>query len=268
MPQFVSWFLTFGARCGGTIIALISYAGGFALLLGATCNALVSGPPLQRRHVLQQMQRIGVSSWSIVTLINIFLGMVLALQSAYQLQKFAANIYIAGLVALSVTREIGPILTALILAGRVGASIAAELGTMQVTEQVDALHTLATSPVRYLVVPRFIALLVVAPVLTLYADFCGILGGFIVGVFKLHIVPRFYWRMTMEPLTLTDVTTGLLKTFVFAVIICVVSCYEGFRTEGGAEGVGRSTTQAVVASFILIIAADCLLTALFYFGWK
>ncbi len=268
MPPLVSWFTALGGRFGGAVIALISYAGGFALLLGATCSALVTGPPLHRRHYFQQMQRIGVSSWSIVALINLFLGMVLALQSAYQLQKFAANIYIAGLVALSVTREIGPILTALILAGRVGASIAAELGTMQVTEQVDALHTLATNPVRYLVVPRFIALLVVQPVLTLYADFCGILGGFLVAVFKLHISSNIYWRMTADPLVFKDVFTGLLKSLVFAVIICIVSCYEGFRTEGGAEGVGRSTTRAVVMSFILIIAADCLLTALFYFGWQ
>ena len=268
MPQLIGWFLTFGARFGGTVIALVSYAGGFALLLGATCGAVIDGLALHRRHIFQQMQRIGVNSWSIVALINIFLGMVLALQSAYQLQKFAANIYIAGLVALSVTREIGPILTALIVAGRVGASIAAELGTMQVTEQIDALSTLATNPVRYLVVPRFIALLIVQPILTLYADFCGILGGFVVAVFKLHISASLYWRMTTEPLVFKDVFTGLLKSLVFAVIICIASCYEGFRTEGGAEGVGRSTTRAVVISFILIIAADCLMTALFYFGWQ
>ena len=266
MQQMARWYELIRNRVGAAVIGMVSYAGGFALLLGETCGFLAAR--VRRQHVLQQMQTIGVNSWSIVALINVFLGMVLALQSAYQLQKFGGNIYIAGLVALSVTREIGPILTALILAGRVGASIAAELGTMRVTEQIDALETLATSPVRYLVVPRFIALLVVEPVLTLYADFCGILGGYIVGVFKLNITPRFYWRMTTEPLVFRDVFTGLLKSLVFAVIICIVSCYEGFRTEGGAEGVGRSTTRAVVLSFILIIAADCLLTALFYFGWR
>ena len=266
MQLITRWFLAVGERCGGAVIGMVSYAGGFALLLGHTVRFALSG--VRRRHVWAQMETIGVNSWLIVALINVFIGMVLALQSAYQLQKFAANIYIAGLVALSVTREIGPILTALIVAGRVGASIAAELGTMQVTEQVDALETLATPPVQYLVVPRFLALLIVQPLLTLYADFCGILGGFLVAVFKLHISSGLYWRMTVDPLVFKDVFTGLLKSLVFAVIICIVSCYEGFRTEGGAEGVGRSTTRAVVMSFILIITADCLLTALFYFGWQ
>ena len=256
-----------GTRLGAAVIATVSYAGGFTLLLGETLASL-GGGRVRRAHVVEQMQLIGVQSWSIVALMNVFLGMVLALQSAYQLQKFGANIYIAGLVSLSVTHEIGPIITALIVAGRVGASIAAELGTMQVTEQIDALWTLATHPVRYLVVPRFLALLFVQPVLTLYADACGIIGGFCVGVFKLHITPRFYWRMTTEPLVTKDVMTGLIKSVVFAVIICIVSCYEGFQTQGGAEGVGRATTRAVVYSFILIIAADCLMTMLFYFGWK
>ncbi len=259
-----------GERIGRAVVAGISYAGGFVLLFGETCRALVGGGPSTNHHrlTLQQMERIGVNSWIIVGVINLFLGMVLALQSAYQLQKFAANIYIAGLVALSVTREIGPILTALIVAGRVGASIAAELGTMRVTEQIDALETLATNPVKYLVAPRLVALLIAQPILTLYADFCGILGGFLVAVFKLNISSRLYWRMTTEPLAFKDVFTGLLKSLVFAVIICIVSCYEGFHTEGGAEGVGRSTTRAVVMSFILIITADCVLTALFYFGWQ
>ena len=204
----------------------------------------------------------------IVAISSLFIGMVLAFQSAYQMQKLAAEIYIASLVSLSVVREIGPVITALIVAGRVGSAIAAELGTMKVTEQIDALMTLAADPVHYLVVPRFIAMVIAVPLLTLWADAIGIFGGFLVGVLKLGILPSLYWKMTTLPLVFKDLFSGLLKAFIFGMIICVVSCFEGFRTEGGAEGVGRSTTVAVVTSFLLIIAADCICTALFYFVWR
>jgi phospholipid/cholesterol/gamma-HCH transport system permease protein len=159
-------------------------------------------------------------------------------------------------------------MTALIVAGRVGSSIAAELGTMKVTEQIDALVTLAADPVRYLVVPRLLALLVALPLLTVWADARGILGGCLIGTLKLGVLPSLYWKMTTLPLVFKDLASGLLKSCVFAVIICVVSCLEGFRAEGGAEGVGRATTRAVVSSFILIIAADCFFTAVFYFVWR
>ena len=191
--------------------------------------------------------------------------MVLALQSAYQLTKMNAQMYISSLVALSMVRELGPVLTALVIAGRVGASITAELGTMKVSEQIDALRTLAANPVKYLVVPRFLALCIMLPLLTVYADFIGIIGGYLIGVYKLLIGSTIYWKMTFDTLAFKDLFTGLFKSFVFAIIICIVSCYEGFVTEGGAEGVGKATTRSVVISFILIIAADCLFTALFYF---
>lgn len=222
-------------------------------------------PPLRRRQLFDQMYKVGVSSLPIVFLTAMFTGMVLALQSAYQMQRVSAQMYIASLVALSMTRELGPVLTALVVAGRVGAAITAELGTMKVTEQIDALETLATNPVKYLVVPRFLALLLMLPLLTVYADFIGMFGGYLVGVFKLHINSNMYLNMTTTFLQLKDVYTGLLKSAVFAAIISIIGCYEGFRTTGGAEGVGRSTTLSVVISFILIIAADCLFTALFYF---
>ncbi|MFN7169919.1 MAG: MlaE family ABC transporter permease, partial [Candidatus Omnitrophota bacterium] len=159
-------------------------------------------------------------------------------------------------------------LTALVVAGRMGAAVTAELGTMKVTEQIEALQTLAVNPIKYLVVPRFIAMMSMLPVLTVYADFVGILGGFIVGVGKLGIGKSLYMRMTFNTLGYKDVFTGLIKAFFFAIIIAVISCREGLDTEGGAEGVGRATTRAVVFSFILIIAADCLFTALFYFMFK
>lgn len=251
---------------GRKLISLVEYIGGASILLGRTLFWLPV-PPLKKKHILNQMYKIGVQSLPIVSLISLFTGIVLALQSAYQMQRISAEIYIASLVALSMTRELGPVLTALIVAGRVGASITAEVGTMKVTEQIDALETLATNPVRYLVVPRFIALVIMLPLLTIYADMIGIMGGYIVGTYKLHITHHMYMKMTYEPLVFKDVFTGLLKAISFAVIICIVSCFEGMSTEGGAEGVGRATTRSVVTSFILIIAADCLFTALFYFAF-
>ena len=267
-------FLQTTALAGTWAVELFWYAGSLCLLFEQTVGIVVQSlqhlvvPSRLRTAVMHEISEVGINSWFIVALSSLFIGMVLAFQSAYQMQKLAAEIYIASLVALSVVREIGPVITALIVAGRVGSAIAAELGTMQVTEQIDALMTLAADPVRHLVVPRFVALLVTLPVLTLWADAIGIFGGFMIGTVRLGILPSVYWKMTTLPLMFKDLTSGLLKSFIFAMIICIVSCFEGFRTEGGAEGVGRSTTAAVVTSFILIIAADCLCTAMFYFIWR
>jgi phospholipid/cholesterol/gamma-HCH transport system permease protein len=162
-------------------------------------------------------------------------------------------------------RELGPVITALIVAGRVGAAITAELGSMQVTEQIDALETLATNPIKYLVVPRFIALTLVLPLLTLYADLVGILGSYLICVYKMGISGGLYLRVTFEALLFKDIFTGIFKTFFFGMIIAFVSCYEGFNVQGGAEGVGRATRLSVVKSFVLIILADCFFTAIFYF---
>jgi len=243
----------------------------FFIYIGGTFNLMVTTVfqvfvlPFRRKEWIIQMHKIGVMSFPIVSMVALFTGMVLALQSAYQLTKMNAQMYISSLVALSMLRELGPVLTALVIAGRVGAGITAELGTMKVSEQIDALRTLAANPVKYLVVPRFLALCIMLPILTVYADFIGIIGGYLIGVYKLLIGATIYWKMTFDTLAFKDLFTGLFKSFIFAVIICVISCYEGFITEGGAEGVGKATTRSVVISFILIIAADCLFTALFYF---
>lgn len=252
---------------GRGFMDFIRYSGGLAILTGQTLF-WIPVPPLRRKQLFEQMSKIGVDSLPIVSLISLFTGMVLALQSAYQMQKFSAEMYIASLVAVSMMRELGPVLTALIVAGRVGASITAELGTMRVTEQIDALETLATNPIKYLVVPRFLALVIMLPLLTAYADFIGIIGGYTVGVYKLGISHGMYLKNTWEPLRYKDFYTGLIKSFFFAVITCIVACYEGMTTEGGAEGVGKATTSSVVTSFILIIASDCFFTALFYFITK
>jgi len=253
-------------NAGRKLISLVHYAGGAAILLAKTLFWMPI-PPFKRKQIFSQFYKIGVQSLPIVSLISLFTGMVLALQSAYQMQRISAEMYIASLVALSVTRELGPVLTALIVAGRIGASITAELGTMKVTEQIDALESMATNPIRYLVVPRFIALVIMLPLLTIYADMIGIIGGYIIGVYKLRITHNMYMHMTYDPLVFKDVLTGLLKATSFAVIICIISCFEGMRARGGAEGVGKATTLSVVISFILIIAADCLFTALFYFAF-
>ncbi|MFH1645021.1 MAG: ABC transporter permease [Candidatus Omnitrophota bacterium] len=242
----------------------LSYVGGAVLLLVETVF-LIFVPPYRKKQIISQLYKIGVSSLPIVFLTAMFTGIVLALQSAYQMQRISAQMYIPSLVALSMTRELGPVLTALVVAGRVGASITAEIGTMKVTEQIDALETLAANPVKYLVVPRFVALFLMLPLLTVYADFIGMFGGYLVGVYKLHLSPNLYLNMTTNPLVLKDLFSGLFKSCVFAMIIAIIGCYEGFKTSGGAEGVGKATTVSLVNSFILIIAADCVFTALFYF---
>jgi phospholipid/cholesterol/gamma-HCH transport system permease protein len=249
---------------GSKTFDFVQYAGGAFILF---CQTIfwIFAPPFNSRQIVQQMIKAGVNSLPISTLTSFFIGVVIAFQSAYQMQKVNAEMYIPSLVSISMTREIGPVLTALVVAGRVGASIAAELGSMKVTEQIDALEALASNPIKYLVAPRFIALFIMLPLLTVYADVVGIFGGYLVSTVKLGLSHSLYVRMTFDPLVLKDIFTGLFKTLVFASIICIISCFEGMRVEGGAEGVGAATTRAVVTSFILIIAADALSTMLFYF---
>ncbi|MGB4521255.1 MAG: ABC transporter permease [Candidatus Omnitrophota bacterium] len=222
-------------------------------------------PPFNKDRFFEQAKKAGFDSLPIVTLVSLFLGFIFALQTAYFMQRMGSEIYIASLVALALVRELGPVITALVVAGRVGAAITAELGSMQVTEQIDALQTLASNPVKYLVVPRFLALTIVMPILTLFADIIGIFGSYLICVYKLGISSSMYMNVTFNALLYKDLFTGLLKTVFFGMIIAFVSCYEGFNVEGGAEGVGQATTRSVVTTFIMIIIADCLFTAIFYF---
>ncbi len=222
-------------------------------------------PPFEIRRTLMQAKRTGYDSMPIVSVVSLFIGLILALQTAYLMQRLGSEMYIASIVALSIVRELGPVITALVVAGRVGAAIAAEIGTMQVTEQIDALETLAYSPIKYLVLPRFLALTLMLPLLTLYADTIGIFGGYAMCVYKLGITKGMYLNITFEVLLYKDLFIGLFKSVVFGMIIAISSCYQGIKVTGGAEGVGRATTNAVVNSFILIIIADCFITAIFYF---
>ena len=252
------------ARLGDRSMTLAYHAGGITLLLRDSVVTLFK-TPLRWEHTLDQMNKIGVTSLPLVFLTALFTGMVLSLQSAYQLRLFAAEQFTSDLVALSMTRELGPVLTAMVVAGRVGASIAAELGTMKVTEQIDALRALATDPIRYLVVPRLVAGFFMLFFLTIYANCIGMLGGYFVSVFKLGISSHQYIKRSIDILMIKDISTGLIKAFIFGTVISIVGCYFGFQTEGGAEGVGRSTTLAVVTALVLIIALDCFFTAFFYF---
>lgn len=221
-------------------------------------------PPLSLWNILKQMEEVGVRSVPVVLITAISTGMVLALQSFTGFKRFDAESLVGTVVALSMTRELGPVLTGLIVAGRAGAAMAAELGTMRVTEQIDALATMATNPIKYLIVPRFLAGMVMLPVLTIFADVIGISGGYFVSVQILDVNPVVYLRRTTEYLEYEDIFGGLLKAMVFGIIIATVSCYKGFNTEGGAEGVGKATTGAVVISSMLILISDYFLTAMLF----
>ncbi|MDZ7335135.1 MAG: ABC transporter permease [candidate division KSB1 bacterium] len=216
------------------------------------------------KSTIHQMVLIGFNSIPIVATICFFVGLIMAMQAAYQLERFGASIYVADLVGVAMTRELGPLLTAIIIAGRSGSAIAAEIGTMKVNEEIDALQTMGLNPVRFLVVPRLLALLIVLPCLTIIANLVGILGGFFLAIFNLNISFIRYFHQTADALVMKDLITGLIKTIFFAMIIAQVGAYQGFIVEGGAEGVGKSTTASVVASIFLIIVADLIMTMIFY----
>jgi phospholipid/cholesterol/gamma-HCH transport system permease protein len=264
--------MNFVERMGGGVIRAGQQAKSMLALFFDTLYWLVVGPFknkfVKSDSIFSQMVFAGVGSFIIAAFVSFFTGIVIAMQSAYQLSRFGANIYVAPMVAVGLARELAPVLTALVVAGRVGAAIAAELGTMKVTEQIEALETMALNPIRFLVVPRFLALLIMLPCLTVMADMIGIFGGFLVGVFNLHLDPYRYITFSFKFMQWKDVYTGLVKSVVFGITISMVGCYTGLKTQGGAEGVGKSTTLSVVTSFILIILFDCLLTGLFYFTQK
>lgn len=264
----MNFFEKIGSVVLGTYKQIVDVLG----LFFDTIAWLIIGPvkrkSAKREGVFYQMAFVGIGSLIIAFFVSFFTGIVIAMQSAYQLNKFGANIYVAPMVAVSLARELAPVLTALVVAGRVGAAIAAELGTMKVSEQIEALETMALNPIRYLVVPRFLALLIMLPCLTVFADMMGMLGGFVVGVFNLKLDPYRYITFTFKYMAWKDVWTGLVKSVTFAVIISMIGCHMGLNTKGGAEGVGRATTLSVVTSFILIILFDCVITGIFFFAGK
>ena len=246
-------------RLGRKIISFSEEFGRILLLLLSTLKQMIL-PPFEFKNTVKQMLEIGVKSMPVVLVTAIFTGMVFALQTYTGFKRFGAADLVGTVVALSMTRELGPVLTGLIVAGRAGAAMAAELGTMRVTEQIDALETLATNPVKYLIVPRFISGIVMLPAVTIVADVIGIVGGYVVtvGLFKTSSV--VYWKRTWDYLELNDIYNGLIKACFFGGAIALISSYKGFYTSGGAEGVGKATTGAVVLSSMTILISDYFLS--------
>lgn len=210
------------------------------------------------------MIEIGYYSLPVVGLTAIFTGMVLALQSYTGFARFSAESAIPNVVVVSITRELGPVLAGLMVAGRIGAAIAAEIGTMRVTEQIDALKTLATNPYKYLIAPRLIAGMTMLPILVLIADIIGVFGGYLVSIYSLGFNPSAYINNTMDFVHAQDVISGLVKAAVFGMLVTLMGCYHGYHSNGGAQGVGRATTNAVVSASILILCANYIVTGLFF----
>src|SRR5438067_6350549 len=255
--------IAFLASLGAAALAFLAAAGRLVLF---AVRALAAGvtPPYYPGMILRQVVSIGYYSLPVVGLTALFTGMVLALQSYTGFSRFNAESAVATVVVLSMTRELGPVIASLMVAGRVGAAMAAEIGTMRVTEQIDALTTLSTDPLRYLVLPRLIAGLVTMPVLVLVADIIGVFGGFLVGTYKLNFNPVSYLTQTGQHLETMDVVSGLVKAAVFGFLIALMGCYHGYHSRGGAEGVGQATTHAVVSASILILIFNYALTQAFF----
>ncbi|OJW48525.1 MAG: ABC transporter permease [Alphaproteobacteria bacterium 41-28] len=251
------------ASIGRVSLDFLASTGRLTLFL---INSLIQGlqPPYYMRQILRQFWEIGYLSLPVVGLTAFFTGMVLALQSYTGFSRFNAENAIASVVVLSMTRELGPVLAGLMISGRIGAAMAAEIGTMRVTEQIDALITLSTNPQKYLIAPRLLAGVVVLPLLVLVADTIGVFGGYIVSVYRLGFNPASYLKQTFDFLQLGDVTSGLIKAAAFGFIISLMGCYHGFNSKGGAIGVGKATTSAVVSASILILIANYFLTALLF----
>ncbi len=247
---------------GGQILGLSEETGHFVLLIRSTFQWILRGK-IEWRQTLIQMGRIGVDSLPVTAMTSFFTGMVLALQTgASSKHFFNVPLFVGTVVSFSIVMELGPVMTAIVVSGRSGAAIAAELGTMKVTEQIDALYTLGTDPVRYLVIPRLLAFLLVLPLLTVISDFTGIIGGLFVARVKYDIPTIVYWHDIVDNMEIRHFVHGFLKTFVFAFVVSMVSSYKGVTTRGGAEGVGKSTTAAVVTSMVLVLVLDYFATAL------
>lgn len=252
--------MIFVRKTGRMIINFTHESGSVLILLYNTLRQLII-PPIDVTNTIKQMQEVGVKSVPVVIITGLFTGMVLALQTYTGFKRFGAEALVGSVVSLSMTREMGPVLTGLIVAGRAGAAMAAELGTMRVTEQIDALETLATNPVKYLVVPRFIAGVIMLPALTVISDVIGIFGGYTITVGLFGASPNQYWKRSWDFLKTDDIYNGLIKACFFGAFISLICCYKGFYSEGGAEGVGKATTGAVVLSFMTILISDYFLSA-------
>jgi phospholipid/cholesterol/gamma-HCH transport system permease protein len=251
-----------GGHRAHTVLVFVDVLGELALLTRDAVRACLRRPPAWSA-IVDQLEQVGWKSLSIVSLTALSMGMVLALQLGNFLERFGAKMFVSRIVGVSLVREMSPILTALMLGGRVGAGITAELGTMAVTEQIEAIRALGASPVRVLVVPRLLAVMIMLPMLTIVADFVGVLGGLFISTTELRVSSDFYWNSLLYGMVLNDLFSGIGKSMFFAYFIGIIACYNGLHVTGGADGVGRATTSTVVAASITILIADFFLTKLF-----
>jgi len=237
-------------------------------LVGRAIFWLAFGPfrrkPVRSAAVFTQLTLLGIRSIPMIALLSFFMGLVLAMQSAYQLSKLGANDYVAFLTTVAFFREIGPLFAAIVLASRCGSAITAELGTMKAAEEIEALEVMAIDPVRYLVSPRLLAVTLIMPSLAIIADFTGSFGGWVFGTASLGMDSTHYINLAVDSLVQKDILTGLCKAIIYAVLVSTIACYHGMAVTGGAEGVGRATTASVVSSLIAILSADVVMTAAFY----
>jgi phospholipid/cholesterol/gamma-HCH transport system permease protein len=257
------------SQVGDAATGGLSYVGALALLAGRSGYITLVGPfqgkPIRFRAAISQAMEVGVRALPILSLITFFIGLILALQGAYELRTLGAIDLVATAVALGMTRELGPLITAILVIGRSGSAFAAEIGTMKVSEELDALKTMAIGPIPFLVAPKFLAMMVMVPCLTIWANFMGILGGSLFGVTEANFTFRSYIQASIDALFIRDIMTGLIKSLMFGITIAAVGCYEGLSTGAGAEQVGRSTTRAVVMSIFMVVMVDVIFTAIFFF---
>jgi len=260
--------MAFFESIGRNTIGGLAYVGGLARLSGRAAYYTLIGPfrgkAVRWSRAFHQAMAVGVEALPILSVITFFVGLILALQGGYELRKFGALQFVAAGVGVSMTRELGPLMTAIVVIGRSGSAFAAEIGTMKVTEEIDALTTMALNPVQFLVTPKFLAMILMLPCLTTWADFMGVMGGAVFGVTGASFTFGGYVQATLDALLRRDIIGGLIKSVMFGAVITAVGCYEGFETGGGAEEVGRSTTSAVVMSIFLVIIVDLIFTSLFY----
>jgi phospholipid/cholesterol/gamma-HCH transport system permease protein len=246
----------------------LAYLGSLAQLAGRSAYVIFVGPfkgqRLRPERVVQQAMAVGVQAIPILSLITFLFGLIMALQTAHELKKVGMMQMVADAVVIAILRELGPLLTAIIVIGRSGSAFAAEIGTKMVTEEVDALRTMAFDPVAFLVAPKFLAMLVMVPSLTIWADLMGVVGGSVFGVAAANFTFHSYFKQSLDAIVLSDIFTGLWKSVLFGIVITAVGCREGFATGAGAEEVGRSTTSAVVTSIFLVVIVDLVFTTLFY----
>jgi phospholipid/cholesterol/gamma-HCH transport system permease protein len=257
------------SQIGGSVTNGLAYLGALTSLGSRAAYYTFVGPfrgrPLRIQRAISQAMDVGVRALPILSLITFFIGLILALQSAYELRKFGAMNLVATAVAISMTRELGPLITAIVVIGRSGSAFAAEIGTMKVTEEIDALETMAISPIHFLVTPKFLAMIIMLPCLTIWANTMGILGGSLFGVAQADFTLLRYIQASIESLFVRDIATGLIKSVMFGITITAVGCFEGLSTGAGAEQVGHSTTRAVVMSIFLVVCVDLVFTLLFFF---